>query len=55
MQANSPGASRVPNNHIQVQREKENFVVACLSPPKNLKIGISVSRRIDSKEMYQKA
>ena len=55
MQANSPGPSRVPNNHIQVQIEKENFVVACFSPPKNVKLGISVSRRSDSKEMYQKA
>ena len=25
--------SRIPKNHIQVQKEKENLVVACLRPP----------------------
>ena len=35
MQANSPGPSRVSNNHVLVQIEKENFVVACLSPPRH--------------------
>ena len=25
--------SRIPKNHIQVQREKENLAVACLRPP----------------------
>ena len=24
--------SRIPENHIEVQKEKENLVVACLSP-----------------------
>ena len=25
--------SRIPKNHIQVQKEKENLAVACLRPP----------------------
>ena len=25
--------SRIPRNHIRVQEEKENLVVACLRPP----------------------
>ena len=25
--------SRIPKNHIQVQKEKENLAVACLCPP----------------------
>ena len=25
--------SRIPKNHIQVQKEKENLVVACFRPP----------------------
>ena len=27
-------------NHIQVYKEKENFVIACLRPPRNVKLGI---------------
>ena len=27
--------SRIPNNHIHVQKEKEDFVVPCLRPPEN--------------------
>ena len=29
-----------PKNHIQVQKEKVYFVVACLLPPQNVKKGI---------------
>ena len=31
---------RIPKNHIQVQKEKENLAVACLRPPSNVKLGI---------------
>ena len=27
-------------NHIQVHKEKENFVIACLRPSQNVKLGI---------------
>ena len=32
--------SRIPNNHVQGQKEKENLAVACLRPPQNLRLGI---------------
>ena len=32
--------SWIPKNRIQFQKEKENFVVACLRPPYNVKLGI---------------
>ena len=35
--------SRIPKNHIQVQREKENLAVACLRPPSDVKLGIFLS------------
>ena len=38
MHVDSPGASRIPKNHIQVQRGKENFVVVCLSLPEKREI-----------------
>ena len=43
-------------NHIQVHLEKENFVIACLRPSQNVKLGIFTgSRAVDGKEMYKKA
>ena len=53
--------SGIPKNHIQVQKEKENLAVACLHPPKNVKLGIfpvvdpgAVSRvGIDGGESFQ--
>ena len=43
-------------NHIQVHKEKENFVIACLRPSQNVKLGIFTgSRAVDGKEMYKKA
>ena len=32
-----------PKNHIQVQKEKVYFVVACLLPPYNVKKGMFMS------------
>ena len=43
-------------NHIQVHKEKENFVIACLRPSQNVKLGIFTgSRAVNGKEMYKKA
>ena len=43
-------------NHIQVHKEKENFVIACLRPSQNVKLGIFTgSLAVDGKEMYKKA
>ena len=61
MQANPVFLSRIPKNHIEVQKEKENLAVACLLPPKNVKLGIfpvgdpgAVSRvGIDGGESFQ--
>ena len=39
MQAN-PFLAEFLQNHIQVQKEKENLAVACLRPPQNVKLGI---------------
>ena len=33
----------IPENHIQDQKERENFAVACLRPPLELKLGIFIS------------
>ena len=43
-------------DHIQAQKEKSNFVVACLRPPSNAKLGIfPLSRSCkNEKEMYKK-
>lgn len=42
-------------NHIQVQKKKENFVVACLRPLYNVKLGLLKSWSCsDSIEMYKK-
>ena len=35
-----PSWSWIPKNRTQFQKEKENFVVACLRPPYNVKLGI---------------
>ena len=35
--------SRIPKNHIQVQKKKGNLAVACLRPPSNVKLGIFLS------------
>ena len=35
--------SWVPKNNTQVHKEKENFVLACLLPPLNVKSGILTS------------
>ena len=32
--------SRIPLNHIQVQKEKENLAVVCLRPPSNVTLTI---------------
>ena len=43
-------------NHSQVQKERGNFVVACVLPLYNLKLGILTSQSCsDGKEMYNKA
>ena len=36
--------SWIPINHIQVQREKENFVIDCLRPPQNVSMWASSLR-----------
>ena len=54
MQANSSGAeflSTIPNF-----MKTMNFVIACLRPTQNVKLGIFTdSRAVDGKEMYKKA
>ena len=35
-----PSLSRIPKNHIQVQKEREYFVVACVLPLYIVKLGI---------------
>ena len=35
--------SWIPKDHVQVQNEKENFVVACLRSQQNVKLGIFTS------------
>ena len=36
----SPGV-KFPKNHVQVQKEKANFVFAGLPPPQNVQLGIA--------------
>ena len=38
-----PSWSRIPKNHIQVQKERGNFVVACVLPLYIVKLGIFTS------------
>ena len=38
--------SWIPKDHVQVQNEKENFVVACLRSQQNVKLGIFTSVRV---------
>ena len=33
LNASEPFLNRIPKNHIQFQKEKENLAVACLRPP----------------------
>ena len=35
--------SWIPKDYVQVQNEKENFVVACLRSQQNVKLGIFTS------------
>ena len=44
--------SWIPKDHVQVQNEKENFVVACLRSQQNVKLGISPrSRAVTGKKV----
>ena len=48
--------SWILKNNIQVQKEKENFVMAFLHPPLNGKLGIFMSLLCsDGKEIYKKS
>ena len=50
-----PSESWIPKNPIQIQKERGNFVVACVLPLYNVKLGIFTSwSRSDGKEMYKK-
>ena len=54
MQANSSGAEFLST--ISKFMKRMNFVIACLRPSQNVKLGIFMgSRTVDSKEMYKKA
>ena len=54
MQANSSGAEFLST--ISKFMKRMNFVIACLRPSQNLKLGIFTgSRAVDGKEMYKKA
>ena len=54
MQANSSGAEFLST--ISKFMKRMNFVIACLRPSQNVKLGIFTgSRAVDSKEMYKKA
>ena len=45
----------IPINHIQVQKEKENFVTACLHPPKTWNLAFSHgSRAVTAKKCTKK-
>ena len=53
MQANSAGAEFLST--ISKFMERMNFVIACLRPSQNVKLGIFMgSRAVDGKEMYKK-
>ena len=50
-----PSKGWIPKNHIQVQKEGGNFVVACVLPLYNVKFGIFTSWLCtEGKEMYKK-
>ena len=54
MQANSSGAEFLST--ISKFMKRMNFVIACLRPSQNVKLGIFTgSRAVDGKEMYKKA
>ena len=57
MQANSYGAEFLSTTSTFMKRM--NFVIACLRPSQNVKLGIFTgsqgSRAVDGKEMYKKA
>ena len=42
--------SWIPKDHVQVQNEKENFVVACLRSQQNIKLGIFTFVVVQSRE-----
>ena len=53
MQANSAGAEFLLT--ISKFMKRMNFVIACLRPSQNVKLGIFTgSRAVDGKEMYKK-
>ena len=53
MQAKSSGAEFLST--ISKFMRRMNFVIACLRPPQNVKLGIFTgSRTVDGKEMYKK-
>ena len=53
MQANSSGAEFLST--ISKFMKRMNFVVACLNPSQNVKLGIFTgSRAVDGREMYKK-
>ena len=53
MQANSSGAEFLST--ISKFMKRMNFVIACLRPSQNVKLGIFTgSRTVDGKEMYKK-
>ena len=53
MQANSSGAEFLST--ISKFMKRMNFVIACLRPSQNVKLGIFTgSRAVDGKEMYKK-
>ena len=50
-----PSESWIPENPITIQKERGNFVVACVLPLYNVKLGIFTSWSCsDGKEMYKK-
>ena len=49
-----PCQSWIPKNHIQVQKEGGNFVVACVLPLYNVKLGISRRSRAVKPKYVQK-
>ena len=53
--ANELLRSRIPNNHIHVQKEKEDFVVPCLRPPENtiLRAVYVIPERLSGRVSYQ--
>ena len=54
MQANSSGAEFLST--ISKFMKRMNFVIACLRPSQNMKLGIFTgSRAVDGKEMYKKS